>query len=126
LFPQVVDLSAESIFLSPGVEFPCGRQDGVRENKKPKMNLLPRDEKFFQSFQRQVKLICQAADLLVEGLPQGTLTLRMPHIGFMCWKSRPAAFSTRFTRNSTRHSLPPSTPGTFSRFPHTSMMSERY
>ena len=31
------------------------------------MKLLPRDEKFFQYFQQQVKLICQAADLLVEG-----------------------------------------------------------
>jgi uncharacterized protein len=44
------------------------------------MNLLPRDEKFFHSFQLQVKLICQAADLLVEGAAAGTPTLQMPHI----------------------------------------------
>src|SRR5258706_1955917 len=35
------------------------------------MNLLPRDDKFFKYFQRQVKLICQAADLLVEGAAAG-------------------------------------------------------
>src|SRR3984957_181894 len=39
------------------------------------MNLLPRDEKFFQSFQQQVKFICQAADLLVEGPPAGNARL---------------------------------------------------
>ena len=39
------------------------------------MNLLPRDEKFFQSFQRQVKLICQAAGLLVEGATAGNAHL---------------------------------------------------
>ncbi len=39
------------------------------------MNLLPRDEKFFQYFQRQVKLICQAADLLVEGATAGNAHL---------------------------------------------------
>jgi predicted phosphate transport protein (TIGR00153 family) len=39
------------------------------------MNLLPRDEKFFQSFQQQVKFICQAADLLVEGAAAGNARL---------------------------------------------------
>src|ERR1700728_141240 len=39
------------------------------------MNLLPRDEKFFQSFQQQVKVICQAADLLVEGAAAGNARL---------------------------------------------------
>jgi uncharacterized protein Yka (UPF0111/DUF47 family) len=39
------------------------------------MNLLPRDEKFFQYFQHQVKLICQAADLLVEGAKAGNAHL---------------------------------------------------
>ena len=39
------------------------------------MNLLPRDEKFFQYFQQQVKLICQAADLLVEGAAAGNTHL---------------------------------------------------
>jgi hypothetical protein len=39
------------------------------------MNLLPRDEKFFQSFQQQVKLICHAADLLVEGAAAGNAHL---------------------------------------------------
>src|ERR1700736_682176 len=39
------------------------------------MNLLPRDEKFFQAFQKQVKLICQAADLLVEGAGAGNAHL---------------------------------------------------
>ena len=39
------------------------------------MNLLPRDEKFFQYFQQQVKLICQAADLLVEGAKAGNAHL---------------------------------------------------
>jgi uncharacterized protein Yka (UPF0111/DUF47 family) len=39
------------------------------------MNLLPRDEKFFQYFQQQVKLICQAADLLVEGATAGNAHL---------------------------------------------------
>jgi hypothetical protein len=39
------------------------------------MNLLPRDEKFFQSFQKQAKLICQAADLLVEGASAGNAHL---------------------------------------------------
>ncbi|SRR5258706_1581797 len=39
------------------------------------MNLLPRDEKFFQSFQLQVKYICQAADLLVEGAAAGNAHL---------------------------------------------------
>jgi hypothetical protein len=39
------------------------------------MNLLPRDEKFFQFFQKQVKLICQAADLLVEGAAAGNAHL---------------------------------------------------
>ncbi len=39
------------------------------------MNLLPRDEKSFQFFQQQVKLICQAADLLVEGAAAGNTHL---------------------------------------------------
>jgi len=39
------------------------------------MKLLPRDEKFFQYFQKQVKLICQAADLLVEGAAAGNAHL---------------------------------------------------
>ena len=39
------------------------------------MKLLPRDEKFFQYFQQQVKLICQAADLLVEGATAGNAHL---------------------------------------------------
>jgi uncharacterized protein Yka (UPF0111/DUF47 family) len=39
------------------------------------MNLLPRDEKFFHYFQQQVKLICQAADLLVEGATAGNAHL---------------------------------------------------
>jgi predicted phosphate transport protein (TIGR00153 family) len=39
------------------------------------MNLLPRDEKFFQYFQQQVKLICRAADLLVEGAAAGNAHL---------------------------------------------------
>jgi uncharacterized protein Yka (UPF0111/DUF47 family) len=39
------------------------------------MNLLPRDEKFFQYFQQQVKLICQAAGLLVEGASAGNAHL---------------------------------------------------
>src|SRR5258706_14259053 len=39
------------------------------------MNLLPRDDKFFKYFQRQVKLICQAADLLVEGAASGNAHL---------------------------------------------------
>ena len=39
------------------------------------MNLLPRDEKFFQYFQQQVKLICQAAELLVEGAAAGNAHL---------------------------------------------------
>src|SRR6204780_3941618 len=39
------------------------------------MKLLPRDEKFFQYFQQQVKLICQAADLLVEGARAGNAHL---------------------------------------------------
>jgi hypothetical protein len=39
------------------------------------MKLLPRDEKFFQYFQLQAKLICQAADLLVEGAAAGNAHL---------------------------------------------------
>jgi len=31
------------------------------------MNLLPRDEKFYDYFLRQVRIICEAADLLLEG-----------------------------------------------------------
>jgi uncharacterized protein len=39
------------------------------------MNLLPRDDNFFKCFQSQVKLICQAADLLVEGAAAGNAHL---------------------------------------------------
>jgi uncharacterized protein len=39
------------------------------------MNLLPREDKFFQYFQQQVKYICQAADLLVEGAAAGNAHL---------------------------------------------------
>jgi len=39
------------------------------------MNLLPRDDKFFQYFQQQVRLISQAADLLVEGAAAGNAHL---------------------------------------------------
>lgn len=39
------------------------------------MNLLPRDEKFFQYFQQQVRLISQAADLLVDGAAAGNAHL---------------------------------------------------
>lgn len=39
------------------------------------MNLLPREEKFFAYFQQQVKFICQAADLLVEGAAAGNARL---------------------------------------------------
>src|SRR6266849_7099624 len=39
------------------------------------MNLLPREEKFFAYFQQQVKYICQAADLLVEGAAAGNARL---------------------------------------------------
>jgi len=39
------------------------------------MNLLPRDDKFFKYFQRQVNLICQAADLLVDGAAAGNAHL---------------------------------------------------
>src|SRR5712671_1428386 len=39
------------------------------------MNLLPREEKFFAYFQQQVKYICQAADLLVEGAEAGNAHL---------------------------------------------------
>src|SRR6185295_14508642 len=39
------------------------------------MKLLPRDVKVFQFFQRQVKLICQSADLLVEGAAAGNAHL---------------------------------------------------
>src|SRR5580704_12082279 len=39
------------------------------------MKMLPRDEKFFQYFQQQVKLICRAADLLVEGAAAGNAHL---------------------------------------------------
>jgi len=35
------------------------------------MKLLPREEKFFTYFEQQVKFICQAADLLVEGAQAG-------------------------------------------------------
>jgi uncharacterized protein len=39
------------------------------------MNFLPRDEKFFQYFQQQAKLITQAAALLVEGATAGNAHL---------------------------------------------------
>lgn len=39
------------------------------------MNLLPREEKFFQYFKQQVKFICQAADLLVMGAAAGNARL---------------------------------------------------
>src|SRR5579871_3398060 len=39
------------------------------------MNLLPRDDKFFHYFQQQVRLILQAADLLVEGAAAGNAHL---------------------------------------------------
>jgi predicted phosphate transport protein (TIGR00153 family) len=39
------------------------------------MNLLPRDEKFFQCFRQQVKCITQAAALLVEGATAGNSRL---------------------------------------------------
>src|SRR6266403_262552 len=39
------------------------------------MNLLPREEKFFAYFQQQVKYICQAADLLVQGAQAGNAHL---------------------------------------------------
>ena len=39
------------------------------------MNLLPREEKFYEYFHQQVKFICQAADLLVEGAASGNTHL---------------------------------------------------
>lgn len=39
------------------------------------MKLLPREEKFFVYFNQQVKLMCQAADLLVEGAAAGNAHL---------------------------------------------------
>ncbi len=39
------------------------------------MNLLPRDEKFYDFFRRQVRIICEAADLLVEGARAGNAQL---------------------------------------------------
>jgi uncharacterized protein len=39
------------------------------------MNLLPRDERFFDYFRQQVLLIAQAADLLVEGVTAGNAHL---------------------------------------------------
>src|SRR6478672_5326726 len=39
------------------------------------MRLLPREEKFFGYFEQQVKLICRAADLLVEGAESGNTHL---------------------------------------------------
>jgi predicted phosphate transport protein (TIGR00153 family) len=39
------------------------------------MNLLPRDEKFYDFFRRQVEIICQAADLLLEGARAGNAQL---------------------------------------------------
>lgn len=35
------------------------------------MNLLPRNEKFFELFQQHVRIVCQASDLLVSGLRNG-------------------------------------------------------
>jgi len=39
------------------------------------MNLLPREEKFFEYFHQQVTFICQAADLLAEGAASGNAHL---------------------------------------------------
>ena len=39
------------------------------------MKLLPREEKFFEYFNQQVKFICQAADLLVDGAESGNTRL---------------------------------------------------
>jgi predicted phosphate transport protein (TIGR00153 family) len=39
------------------------------------MKLFPREEKFFEYFQRQVDFICQAANLLVEGAATGNAHL---------------------------------------------------
>ena len=39
------------------------------------MNLLPRDEKFYHFFLQQVRIICQAADLLLEGARAGSAQL---------------------------------------------------
>ena len=39
------------------------------------MRLLPREEKFYEYFHQQVKFICQAADLLVEGAASGNAHL---------------------------------------------------
>ena len=39
------------------------------------MNLLPREEKFFEYFHQQVHFICQAADLLAEGAASGNAHL---------------------------------------------------
>lgn len=39
------------------------------------MNLLPREEKFFEYFHQQVKFICQATDLLVDGAASGNAHL---------------------------------------------------
>ncbi len=39
------------------------------------MSLLPRDEKFYDFFLQQVRIICQAADLLLEGARAGSAQL---------------------------------------------------
>lgn len=39
------------------------------------MKLIPREEKFFEYFNQQVRFICQAADLLVEGASAGNTHL---------------------------------------------------
>jgi predicted phosphate transport protein (TIGR00153 family) len=39
------------------------------------MRLLPREDKFYEYFHQQVKFICQAADLLVEGAASGNAHL---------------------------------------------------
>src|SRR5262245_32302837 len=39
------------------------------------MKLFPREEKFFEFFHQQVKFICRAADLLVEGAAAGNTHL---------------------------------------------------
>ena len=39
------------------------------------MKLFPREEKFFEYFLKQVRFICQAADLLVEGAEDGSSRL---------------------------------------------------
>src|SRR5580693_6117938 len=82
------------------------------------MNLLPRDEKFFQYFQQQVKLICQAADLLVEGATAGNAHLaNAAHQIHVLEEQADSVLHEIYTRlNSTFiHSIPK----TFNPFPPT-------